>query len=145
MITNFVGFPATFLYAYFGHRYGAKRGIYFALGVYIVVSSFAAFMTNISQFYLMAITIGCVQGGAQGLSRSLFASLIPQDSPGEFFGFYNMVTKFAHVLGPVLVGLAATFSDEPKFVLLVLLPMFLAGALLLTTVRSGSSPGVVQA
>ena len=145
MITNFVGFPATFLYAYFGHRYGAKRGIYFALGVYVAVSSFAAFMTNVSQFYLMAIIIGCVQGGAQGLSRSLFASLIPQDSPGEFFGFYNMITKFAHVLGPVLVGLAATFSDEPKFILLALLPMFLAGALLLTTVRSGSSPGVVQA
>ena len=136
MITNFVGFPATFLYGFFGHRYGPKRGIYFALAVYVAVCSFAAFMTNVDQFYVMAITIGCVQGGAQGLSRSLYASLIPPESPGEFFGFYNMVTKFAHVLGPVLVGLAATFSDEPKFVLLALLPLFLFGAMLLTVVQS---------
>jgi len=131
MITNFVGFPATLLYGFFGHRFGPRRGIYFALAVYVAVSSWAVFMTEVHQFYIMAIIIGCVQGGVQGLSRSLYASLIPPDQPGEFFGFYNMVTKFSHVLGPVLVGLAATFSEDPKFVLLILLPLFIGGALLL--------------
>ena len=135
MITNFVGFPATLLYGFFGHRFGPKMGIYFALLVYIVVSSWAVFMTDVHQFYVMAIIIGCVQGGVQGLSRSLYASLIPPDQPGEFFGFYNMVTKLSHVLGPTLVGLAATFWDEPKYVLLALLPLFIFGALLLATVK----------
>lgn len=119
------------MYGFFGHRFGPKLGIYFALTVYVAVSSWAVFMTEVRQFYVMAIIIGCVQGGVQGLSRSLFASLIPQDQPGEFFGFYNMVTKFSHVLGPVLVGLAATLSEDPKFVLLALLPLFIGGALLL--------------
>ena len=136
MITNFVGFPATFLYGFLGHRFGPKVGIYLALAVYIAVSSWASFMTNVSEFYVLAIIIGCVQGGAQGLSRSLYASLIPAESPGEFFGFYNMVTKLSHVLGPVLVGLAATFSDEPKYVLLAVLPLFVAGAMLLTAVET---------
>jgi UMF1 family MFS transporter len=136
MITNFVGFPATLLYGFFGHRLGPRLGIYFALVVYVVVSSWAVFMTDVHQFYVMAIIIGCVQGGVQGLSRSLYASLIPPEQPGEFFGFYNMVTKVSHVLGPVLVGLAATFSDEPKYVLLALLPLFIVGALLLGTLRS---------
>jgi UMF1 family MFS transporter len=131
MITNFVGFPATLLYGIFGHNFGPKAGIYFALAVYVAISSWAAFMTNVQQFYVMAIIIGCVQGGVQGLSRSLYAALIPPEQPGEFFGFYNMVTKVSHVIGPVLVGLAATFSDEPKFVLLALLPLFIVGALLL--------------
>ena len=83
----------------------------------------------------MAIIIGCVQGGVQGLSRSLYASLIPADQPGEFFGFYNMTTKFAHVLGPAMVAVAATLSDDPKWVLLVLMPLFFCGGFLLTLVR----------
>ncbi len=145
MITNFVGFPATLIYGYFGHRFGPKVGIYFALAVYVSVSSWAVFMTEVSQFYVMAIIIGCVQGGVQGLSRSLYAMLIPPEQPGEFFGFYNMVTKFSHVLGPVLVGLAATLSEDPKFVLLTLLPLFIAGALLLRQIPAGASQSDRQA
>ena len=71
----------------------------------------------------------------RGLSRSLFASLIPSDAPGEFFGFYNMTTKAAHVIGPALVGVATFFSPEPKIVLLAVLPLFVLGALILSAVR----------
>ena len=134
MITNFVGFPATFIYGWFGHRYGPKKGIYFALAVYIAASSWAGFMTDVGEFYVLAIIVGCVQGGVQGLSRSLYASLIPPESPGEFFGFYNMVTKMSHVVGPFLVGIAAIVSDDPKFILLALLPMFIFGVALLARV-----------
>lgn len=139
MITNFVGFPATLLYAFLGHRFGSKPGIFLALAVYIVVSAWAGFMTDVSQFYVLAIVIGCVQGGVQGLSRSLYASLIPSDQPGEFFGFYNMVTKLSHVLGPLVVAVTATFSDEPRFVLLVLIPLFISGAILLRQIPDDSS------
>ena len=83
----------------------------------------------------MAIVIGCVQGGVQGLSRSLYASLVPADQPGEFFGFYNMTTKLAHLLGPLLVALGAALSDDPKYILLTILPLFLAGAAMLAVVR----------
>jgi UMF1 family MFS transporter len=134
MITNFVGFPATFLYGWFGYRFGPKVGLFFALAVYTAVSSWAGFIGSVEEFYAMAIIIGCVQGGVQGLSRSLFAALIPRDAPGEFFGFYNMVTKASHVVGPFLVGIAATLSDQPKVILLALLPMFIIGALLLSRV-----------
>ncbi len=141
MITNITGFFATLLYAYFGHKYGPKRGIYFGLAVYIVMSIWAMFMVDVKQFYIMAIVIGCVQGGVQGLSRSLYASLIPPEQPGEFFGFYGMLTKFAHVLGPVLVGIAAMLSDDPKWVLLALMPLFIGGGMLLTVVRGGRDRG----
>ena len=126
LVTNFAGFPATLLYGYFGHRFGPKRGIYFALATYVAMSCWAVFMKDVWQFYVMAVVIGCVQGGVQGLSRSLYASLIPEQQPGEFFGFYNTLTKFAHVLGPMLVAIAATLSDDPKWVLLTLVPLSLA-------------------
>ncbi|HNP64418.1 MAG TPA: MFS transporter [Woeseiaceae bacterium] len=135
MISNFVGFPATIIYGALAHRFGAKKGIYFALLAYVGACLWAIQMSSVREFYVMAIIIGAVQGGVQGLSRSVYAALIPAEQPGEFFGFYSMTTKFAHVLGPAMVAVAATLSDDPKWVLLALMPMFLAGALLLALVR----------
>jgi UMF1 family MFS transporter len=135
LLTNFAGFPATLLYGFAAHRFGPKKSIYFALLVYIGACLWALQMENVREFYVMAIIIGCVQGGVQGLSRSLYASLIPASQPGEFFGFYNMTTKFAHVLGPAMVAVAAMLSDNPKWVLLVLMPLFFCGGFLLTLVR----------
>jgi UMF1 family MFS transporter len=135
MITNFAGFPATFAFGFIAQRFGPKFGLFIALSVYISVSAAAVFMTNVTQFYVMAIVIGCVQGAAQGLSRSLYAKLIPSDAPGEFFGFYNMITKLAHVLGPSLVGVVALLSEEPKAILLAVLPLFVLGGLILSNVR----------
>ncbi len=134
LITNFVGFPATIGYGYIGHHFGPKKAIFLGLAVYIAIICWAAFLTAVSQFYVMAIIIGMVQGGVQGMSRSLYAALIPAEHSGEFFGFYNMVTKFSHILGPVLVGLTAILSDEPKFILVAVLPMFVIGAFLLMRV-----------
>lgn len=138
LLTNFIGFPATLLYGFVAHRVGPRSGIYFALLVYIGMAAWAIFMKQVWQFYVMAMVIGTVQGGVQGLSRSLYAALIPPQQPGEFFGFYNMVTKFAHVLGPAMVATAAMLSDDPKWVLLTLMPLFMAGALLLSLVRTPS-------
>lgn len=135
MITNFAGFPATFAFGFIGHRFGPKVGLYIALSVYVLVSGYAVFMTTITQYFVMAIVVGCVQGAAQGLSRSLYASLIPKDAPGEFFGFYNMTTKAAHVVGPTMVGVATFMSDEPKIVLLAVIPLFVLGGIILATVR----------
>jgi len=138
LITNFVGFPATLAYGVLGHRFGAKIALYIALVIYIAVACWAVFLKDVSQFYAMAITIGCVQGGVQGMSRSLYASLIPADKSGEFFGFYNMLTKLAHVIGPALVGIGVMISDDPKFMLITLIPLFLLGGAALAQVREES-------
>ncbi len=138
MITNFAGFPATLLYGALGHHFGPRAGIYVALAVYIAVASWAVFMREVWQFYVMAVIVGCVQGGVQSLSRSLYAELIPAERSGEFFGFYGMVTKFAHVVGPALVGIAAAVSERPQVLLLVLLPLFVSGACLLTRVAAAA-------
>ena len=135
LIANFVGFPATLIYGFLAHRFGAKKGLYFALVAYVGACLWGIQMTEVRVFYVMSVIIGAVQGGVQGLSRSVYATLIPADQPGEFFGFYSMTTKFAHVLGPAMVAIAAMLSDDPKWVLLALMPMFLAGAFLLALVR----------
>ena len=134
LFTNFIGFPATIFFGWLGSRIGAKIVIYIGLAVYSGVTIYAMFLETVFQFYLMAAAVGCVQGAVQSMSRALFAQLVPIDKAAEFFGFYNMIGKFAAVIGPFLVGFAALISDNPKVTIFVLLPLFVIGALLLSRV-----------
>lgn len=104
LITQFVGFPAAIGFGYLGGKIGAKPAIFLAIAVYLGVSIWGAFMQTTREFYTMAIIIGLVQGGIQALSRSYYARIIPANKSAEYFGFYNMLGKFAAVIGPVLMG-----------------------------------------
>jgi len=135
LITQFVGFPAALAFGWLGRHWGAKPGILLAIGVYSLMVLLATAMTRVEEFYLMAAVIGLVQGGIQALSRALFAGFVPAGREAEFFGFYNMLGKFAAVLGPGLVGVAALVTGDPRLSLLPILILFLLGALLLWRVR----------
>jgi UMF1 family MFS transporter len=104
LITQFVGFPAALVFGRLGQRYGPRKGIYIAIGVYMAATLWGVTMTRKEEFYVLAVVIGLVQGGIQALSRSYYSRLIPADKPAEFFGFYNMLGKFAAIMGPMLMG-----------------------------------------
>jgi UMF1 family MFS transporter len=104
LITQFVGFPSAIAFGYIGQKIGAKRAIFIAIAVYLFVSIWGAFMQDKREFYMLAIIIGLVQGGIQALSRSFYARIIPANKSAEYFGFYNMLGKFAAVLGPAVMG-----------------------------------------
>ncbi len=131
LITQFVGFPAALLFGILGEKIGARRGILIALCVYFVVTTWAYFMEQVYEFYLLAVMIGLVQGGVQSLSRSLYARIIPPDKSGQFFGFYNMMGKFAAVIGPGLMGSVAVLTDSSRFAILSVSILFLIGGALL--------------
>lgn len=134
LLVQFVGFPSALAFGVLGQRIGPKRGILVGLGVYALITVWAFRMEETWEFYGMAVAIGLVQGGVQALSRSLYARLIPKKASAEFFGFYNLLGKFAAVVGPVLVGWVAVLSGSNRASILVLLVLFAAGALLLTRV-----------
>jgi UMF1 family MFS transporter len=140
LIVQFVSFPAALVFGRIGERYGARRGIYLGLAVYVLVTGSAWFMKTETDFYLMAAAVGLVQGGVQSLSRSYFATLIPADSAGQFFGFYNMLGKFAAVLGPAVVGITAALTRDPRLALFMLIFFFIAGGVLLSRVPNAVSP-----
>jgi UMF1 family MFS transporter len=105
LMVQFIGFPAALVFGRLGTRWGARRAIFLALSVYLAVSVYAAFMNRRIEFFILAAVIGCVQGGIQALSRSYYSRLIPQGQYAEFFGFYNMMGKFAAIIGPALMGI----------------------------------------
>ncbi|MBW1784035.1 MAG: MFS transporter [Deltaproteobacteria bacterium] len=104
LITQFVGFPSAIGFGFLGGTIGAKQAIFAAIAVYLFVTLWAPFMQSNTEFYILAITVGLVQGGIQALSRSFYAKIIPIDKSAEYFGFYNMIGKFSAVIGPLFMG-----------------------------------------
>jgi len=131
LVTQFVGFPAAIVFGRLGGRIGAKAGIFIGIGVYIAVCVWASRLDTVAEFYAIAATVGLVQGGVQALSRSFYTRLIPADKAAEFFGFYNMLGKFATVLGPVLMGWIGVVTGNPRASIYGIVILFVIGGALL--------------
>jgi UMF1 family MFS transporter len=131
LLVQFVGIPCSFLFGMLAGRIGAKRALFFGLMAYTVISVLGYYMKTAMHFYLLAGLVGTVQGGTQALSRSLFASMIPQHKSGEFFGFFSVFEKFAGIFGPLIFAgtIAATGSSRNAILSVIL--FFAVGALLL--------------
>ena len=65
------------------------------------------------------------------LSRSLYTRIIPHDKAAEFFGFYNMLGKFAAVVGPLLMGAVTLLTGNARLGILSILLLFISGAIVL--------------
>jgi len=160
LVVQFVGFPAALVFGKLGRAWGARRAIFLGIGIYMGVTVWATMMTNRLEFYAMAVFIGLVQGGVQALSRSYYSRLIPADQPAEFFGFYNMLGKFASIVGPALMGIvgltvrrtlmpAAPTAAElarigqvaSRWSIASILVMFIMGAVLLYCVKEPNLHG----
>lgn len=112
LITQFVGFPAALAFGYLGKKWDVKKSIYVAILVYLAVTIYGSMISRELEFYILAIVIGLVQGGIQALSRSYYSRLIPKNQSGEFYGFYNMLGKFAAIVGPALMGIVGLVAHD---------------------------------
>jgi MFS transporter, UMF1 family len=134
LLVQFIGIPCSLLFGQVAARVGTKRTLYAALAIYIGIAMLAAFMRTAAHFFALAVAVGFVQGGAQALSRSLFASLIPRQRSSEFFGFFAVLEKFAGVLGPAFFVLASRLTGSSRNAIVCVVLFFVAGALLLRAV-----------
>jgi UMF1 family MFS transporter len=145
LITQFVGFPSALGFGYLGGKIETKRAIFIAIAVYFILSIWGAFMRSKEEFYILAVIVGLVQGGIQALSRSYYAKIVPIEKSAEYFGFYNMIGKFAVIFGPVLMGgcglvirslgYSAEIASRASITSISLL--FLGGGILLSFVKGG--------
>ena len=131
LLTQFVAFPAALALGHIGNRYGARNGILLCIVVYFGATVYAYWLQTVTQFFALAVVIGLVQGGIQSLSRSFFGRLVPEGKGGEFFGFFNMMGKFASFLGPMLIGIVALTTGDSRASIVSLVVLFLIGGILL--------------
>ena len=134
LIVQFVAFPAALIYGWLASKIGAKTGIMVGITAYSFITLLGYFMTEAWHFYVLAILIGLFMGGIQALSRSLYTRIIPPDKSAEFFGFYNMLGKFAAIIGPALMGIIALVTGSARLSILSILLLFILGAFFLNKV-----------
>lgn len=131
LMVQFVGIPFAILFGQLAGRIGPKRAILASLVVYLVISVIAYRMTTIREFFILAFLVGMVQGGAQALSRSLFASMVPRHKAAEFFGLFSVFEKFAGIAGPLIFSLMIYFTGSSQQAILSVIVFFVVGGWLL--------------
>lgn len=134
LLVQFVAFPAALLYNTFAQSIGVKRALFVAIFAYGAITILGFFMRQVWQFYALAVLVGLFQGGIQALSRSFYARLIPENKAAEFYGFYNMLGKFAAVIGPMLMGTVTVVTGSNRIGILSILILFIVGGVLLAKV-----------
>ncbi len=135
LITQFVGIPFAFLFGYLAKKIRPKRALMLALWIYVGIVLLGYFMTTATHFYLLAILVGFVQGGAQALSRSIFGSMVPEHRHAEFYGFYGISAKFSAIFGPFLFAFVGQVTGSSRLGIVSLVVFFLAGIYLLSKVN----------
>jgi UMF1 family MFS transporter len=134
LLVQFVGIPCSFLFGMLAGKVGAKPALFFGLLAYTAISVLGFYMKTAFHFYVLAGLVGMVQGGTQALSRSLFASMIPQHKSGEFFGFFSVFEKFAGIFGPLIFAGTIAATGSSRNAILSVIGFFAVGAAILAMV-----------
>ena len=136
LVTQFVAFPGTLMINKISEYFTCELAIIGCLIMYLVITILAYSLDSIFEFYLIASLIGLVQGGIQALSRSYYARLIPNNKHSEYFGIYNMLGKFAALIGPLIVGLITYLTHDPRLGMLSIGLFFITGIILFNISRT---------
>lgn len=135
LITQFIGFPCAYYFGTVTKKWGTKTPILLCIVMYSITVVAAMAMSKAWHFYVLAMVIGMFQGGVQSLSRSMFGRMIRKEESGEYFGLFNLVGRFASILGPVVVALGAAVTGSSRFGMTGLLILFVLGGGLLVLVK----------
>jgi len=145
LAVQFLGVPFAFAFGWLARRLGTKRSILLALGVYTIIAIGGYFMQTGLHFWVLAFLVATVQGGSQALSRSLFGRMAPKTKTAEFFGFYDVSSKFAGIAGPALFGLVGQLTGSSRLSIISLIFFFAAGGLLLAQVNEKEGIRIAKA
>lgn len=131
LVTQFVGFPSALLFGKLSEKLNVKKLLLVCLAVYTIVLFFSMMLRNGTDFMILAVFVGLVQGGLQALSRSFYAHLIPESQKAEYFGFYNIIGKSASFVGPFLVASVTYLTGNHRISLFSITILFVLGAIFL--------------
>ena len=127
LLTQIVAFPATIIMSKLAYRFGTHRIIIASIVGYVCISVFAFFLSNITEFFILAFAVGLFQGTIQALSRSYFGKMVPKDDTGEYFGILDIFGKGSTIIGTASIAILTMFFDDIRIMVFVLLAVFLIG------------------
>ncbi len=132
LAVQFTAFPCAIVYGKLAGRFGDRKMLLAGIAAYTLITLFAWRLSSVTQFWILAMLVAAFQGGIQAISRSYFSKIIPADQAAEHFGLYNIIGKFAAILGPLLVGVTSQVTRNPRAGILSLVLLFATGGILLS-------------
>ena len=127
LVTQIVAFPTALFFGKLSTKTDVFKLILVCITAYFFIVLYGMTMKLQYQFWILAICVGAFQGGIQSLSRSYFASIIPKNKSGEYFGIYDICGKGASILGTFLVSLVSQISGNINTGVGILAVMFVIG------------------
>ncbi len=127
-------------FAWIDDRIGAKPTIILALSALLGFGVGILLVHDKGWFWALSLGLGVFIGPSQAAARSLLARMSPPDMITEMFGLYSLSGKAAAFLGPLALGTATAVFASQRAGMATILVFFLAGLLLMLTVRVPSSP-----
>lgn len=112
LVTQIVAFPSALIFGKLSRKTKPETLITVCIVAYFVITVYATFLTQLYQFWILAIAVGMFQGSIQSLSRSYFAKIIPREKSGEYFGIYDIFGKGASFMGTMIVGLVTQLTNK---------------------------------
>lgn len=131
LVIPILSFPFTILYGRLAQRFGSKKMILVGIVIYLFACLLAFQMTTAMEFWILTTLVATSQGGIQALSRSYFAKLVPKENANEYFGFYNILGKFAAIMGPALYALTSQLTGDSRNGLASISLLFIIGGVLM--------------
>ncbi len=141
LFVQFLAFPGALFWGWQTRRYSTRAVLEVLLFIWAGATASACFIRTEAAFWGLAAVIAWVLGGIQALSRSYYARLFPAEYSGEFFGFYAVTSKFAAILGPILVGWFTQWLGDIRMAVPVLAVFFLIGWGILRSVPPNGETG----
>ncbi|MFB3049968.1 MAG: MFS transporter, partial [Acidimicrobiia bacterium] len=136
VVIQLVAFVGALGFGWLAGVLGTKRAILVSIAGWTLVAV-GAFLLPAEQplgFLGFGALAGLVLGGVQALSRSLYASMIPDDASAEFFGFYSVFSRFSSIFGPLIFAAVGIATGSSRLAILFLAVFFVIGAIVLSFV-----------
>ncbi|MDH7797048.1 MULTISPECIES: MFS transporter [unclassified Beijerinckia] len=126
------------LYGYLGDRFGRRRLMFIALGIYMLGAVLNSLAPSVMILALTRFIQGLGGGGLMSMSQALIGEVVPPRQRGKYQGYLAAISVSATAIGPLL-GAYLTLTFGWRSVFFMNIPAALIAVVL--TMRLQARPG----
>jgi UMF1 family MFS transporter len=140
LLIQLIAIPGAMAISRLSERIGNFKAIMVCIVIWIVIcyAGYKLPVDGITEFYVLAASVGFVMGGIQSVSRSTYAKLMPvTKDTASFFSFFDVTEKIAIVIGMFSFGFINEYTGSQRSSVLALMGYFIIGlGLILYTIAA---------
>lgn len=104
-VTNVIG---AYAYAKIGEKMGYKNSLVQSLLLMVLAIGAMMFINSVVGFFVVGAVAGFAMAGVQSVSRTLVTVFAPESKVAEFYGFFALAGRTSSIIGPGVMGFAAS-------------------------------------